>query len=89
MLVFATEDDSYEIYLSGAGWPGAFTGYMTPHIRSQCDGTSRELPWNEAEELAIKLGRLLADGSIENGSEVPAEACIQALVKGRRYGICP
>lgn len=86
LLVFATADGSYEVYLPAAGWPGAFAGYMTPSIRNQATGASRELPWPEAERLAAQLKPLLVAGDIAKGGGARASECVEALAKGKRYG---
>jgi hypothetical protein len=88
LLVFAASNGGpYEIYLPGAGWPGAFTGYMTPSIRDQTTGASAELPWTRAEKLGAQLLAVLHDHAIAKGGLTRAQECIQALISGARFGV--
>jgi hypothetical protein len=87
LLVFAAEDRrTYEVYLPGAGWPGDFTGFMTPSLRQQESGETSELTWENAEKLADQLRPLLVPASIARGGIVRASECVEALANGRRYG---
>lgn len=87
LLVFAATDGSaYEIRLTGAGWPGEFTGFMSPYIRNQMTDESAELPWERAEELAAQLSGLLHTSSIAKGGLTRAQEFVEALVRGKRYG---
>ena len=87
LLVFAGEDrKTYEVYLTGAGWPDDFIGFMTPSLRQQESGETSELAWEAAEKLAEQLRPLLETASIARGGTVRARECIEALANGIRYG---
>jgi len=88
ILVFAAHDGAiHEIYLAGAGWPGEFTGFMTPSIRNQTTGTSAELPWQKAERIGELLQGVLQSDGLAKEVAARAKECIDALIRGKRYGV--
>ncbi len=82
LLVFAAGSESYEIFLPGAGYPGEFTGFMSPSLRKQSSGESWVLEWPVAEELASHLLPLVATAGMASDT---AKAFVEALRSGRRY----
>jgi hypothetical protein len=83
LLVFATDEGVFEVFLCGSGFPGAFGGYMAPSLRNQNTGESRVLQWDQAELLAEHLETVLGSAGVE---KAVAQENIDALKSGRRYG---
>jgi hypothetical protein len=82
LLVFAAGTEAYEVFLPGAGYPGEFTGFMTPSLRKQSSGESWQLEWPLAEDLASHLVPLLATAGAASST---AAVVIEALRSGQRY----
>ena len=85
VLVFSTADASFEVFLAAA-WPESVDGFMTPGIRNQVSGESAELPWPEAEKLAVALQPLTDSPGIAGGDQLRARGFVQALLSGKRVG---
>ena len=82
LLVFAAGDDAYEVFLPGAGYPGEFTGFMTPSLRKQSTGENWQLEWPVAEQLASHLQTLVATAGAASET---ARVVVEALLSGQRY----
>jgi hypothetical protein len=84
ILVFTAGGETYELHLLGAGYPGEFTGFMTPSLHNQLTG--REcygFGWPQAGELAGRLQNAIA--STEDSAIITRQV-VEALQSGRRYG---
>jgi hypothetical protein len=84
VLVFEADTGTYELFLSGAGYPGEFTGFLPPTLQNQSTGDRWVLEWSQAELIAAHLVTVL-----ENGGAMKAVAgeVVDALTSGRRYGV--
>lgn len=82
LLVFDAGAEAYEVFIPGAGYPGEFTGFMTPSLRKQSTGENWQLEWPLAEELASQLLPLVANAGAASET---ARVVVEALLSGQRY----
>jgi hypothetical protein len=84
VLVFAADTGTFEIFITGAGYPGEFTGFMPPSVRNQNTGQSWVAEWPQAEQIAAHLETVLETAGSDSAI---AREVIEALTTGRRYGV--
>jgi hypothetical protein len=83
LVVFEAGAATYELFLPGAGYPGEFTGFLSPSLRDQRTGQSWATDWGQAELIAAHLEPVTGTAGAE---EAVAREVVGALTSGRRYG---
>ena len=86
LLVFVADTGTYEVFLPGMGYPGIFTGFGPPSLRSQQTEKSWVMDWSSAELLALHIEQVMDTA----GEDQPTALLILDALKGggRRESAC-